>query len=120
MSTSTTARRDYAGLERIFTLVAERIDGSLPSGPNCHQDLLRQMMAEMPGVRAPVLSPDPFPAVDRYRRFRIVVRNVYANALDPRLVAVLIEYLPEANERLCAQLGAFADALDAIAEAADD
>ena len=23
----------YAGLERIFTLVAERVDGSLPSGP---------------------------------------------------------------------------------------
>lgn len=53
----------YAGMERIFTLVAERIDGSLPSGPNWHQDLLRQMTAEMPGVRAAVLSPDLFPAL---------------------------------------------------------
>jgi hypothetical protein len=68
----------YAGLERIFTLVAERIDGSLPSGPNWHQDLLRQMTAEMPGVRAAVVSSDLFPTLDRYRGFRRVVRNVYA------------------------------------------
>jgi len=110
----------YAGLEHIFTLIAERIDGSLPSGPNWHQDLLRQMTAEMPGVRAAVLSPDLFPLLDRYRGFRHVVRNVYAYVLDPRLVAVLVEDLPQASERLRAQLAAFADVLEAIAKAADD
>jgi len=110
----------YAGLERIFTLVAERIDGSLPSGPNWHQDLLRQMTAEMPGVRAAVLSPDLFPTLDRYRGFRHVVRNVYAYVLDPRLVAVLVEDLPQASEDLRAQLATFADVLEVIAGAADD
>ena len=30
----------YAGLERIFVVVAERIDESVPSGANWHQDLL--------------------------------------------------------------------------------
>ena len=78
------------------------------------------MTAEMPGVRAAVLSPDLFPALDRYRGFRDVVRNVYAYVLDPRLVAVLVKDLPEANERLRAQLAAFADVLEAIAAAADD
>ena len=110
----------YAGLERIFTLVAERIDGSLPNGPNWHQDLLRQMTAELPGIRGEVLSPDIFPTLDRYRGFRHVVRNVYAYVLDPRLVAVLIEDLPEADERVRAQLAAFADSLEAIAAAAGD
>jgi len=110
----------YAGLERIFTLVAERIDASLPGGPNWHQDLLRQMTAEMPGVRAAVLSPDLFPALDRYRGFRHVVRNVYAYVLDPRLVAVLVDDLPDTNEQVRVQLEAFADALEAIAEAAAD
>jgi hypothetical protein len=110
----------YAGLERIFTLVAERIDGSLPGGPNWHQDLLRQMTAEMPGVRAAVLSPDLFPTLDRYRGFRHVVRNVYAYVLDPRLVAVLIDDLPEASESVRVQLAAFADGLEAIAAAAGD
>ena len=110
----------YAGLERIFTLVAERIDASLPGGPNWHQDLLRQMTAEMPGVRAAVLSPDLFPALDRYRGFRHVVRNVYAYVLDPRLLAVLVDDLPETSERVRVQLEAFADALETIAEAAGD
>ncbi len=110
----------YAGLERIFTLVAERIDASLPGGPNWHQDLLRQMTAEMPGVRAAVLSPDLFPALDRYRGFRHVVRNVYAYVLDPRLVAVLVDDLPDTSEQVRVQLEAFADALEAIAEAAAD
>jgi len=110
----------YAGLERIFTVVAQRIDASLPGGPNWRQDLLRQMTAEMPGVRAAVLAPDLFPTLDRYRGFRHVVRNVYACVLDPRLVAVLVDDLPETSERVRMQLAAFADALEAIAEAAGD
>ncbi|MBU2604029.1 MAG: hypothetical protein KKA32_18005 [Actinobacteria bacterium] len=110
----------YAGLERIFALIAERIDGSLPSGPSWHQDLLRQMTAEMPGIRPAALAPDLFPALDRYRGFRHVVRNVYAYVLDPRLVAVLVEDLPETNERLRTEFAVFADALEAIAEAAGD
>ena len=78
------------------------------------------MTAEIPGVRAAVLSPDLFPALDRYRGFRHVVRNVYAYVLDPRLVALLIDDLPETDELVLAQLAAFADALEAIAEAAGD
>ena len=103
-----------------MTLVAERIDGSLPSGPNWHQDLLRQMTAEVPGVRAAIVSTDLFPTLDRYRGFRHVVRNVYAYVLDPRLMAILVEDLPAADERLRAHLAAFADILEAIAEAAGD
>ncbi|MHB0981631.1 MAG: ribonuclease toxin HepT-like protein [Thermoleophilia bacterium] len=110
----------YAGLERIFALIAERVDGSLPGGPNWRQDLLRQMTAEIPGTRPAVLTPDLVPALDRYRGFRHVVRNVYAYVLDPRLVAVLVEDLPETNERLRTQLAVFADALETIAEAVDD
>jgi hypothetical protein len=101
-----------------FTLIAGRID-ALPSGPNWHQDLLRQMTAEVPGVRVAVLSRDLFPRLDRYRGFRHVVRNLYAYVLGPRLVAVLIKDLPEANERLREQLAAFADALETIVEAAE-
>ena len=78
------------------------------------------MTAEMPGVRAAVLSTELFPTLDRYRGFRHVVRNVYAYVLDPRLVAVLIEDLPKASERIRAQLAEFADVLEAIAAASDD
>lgn len=110
----------YAGLERIFALIADRVDGSLPSGPNWHHDLLRQIAAEMPGIRPAALMSDLVPTLDRYRGFRHVVRNVYAYVLDPRLIAVLVEDLPETNERLHTELAVFADALETIAEAADD
>ena len=49
-----------------------------------------------------------------------MVRNVHAYVLDPRLVAVIVEELPTANERLRQQLAAFANVLETIAEAAED
>ena len=55
------AHGSFAGLEGIFTLVAERIDGPLPVGPNRHQELLLQTTVEMPGVRHAILSPHLFP-----------------------------------------------------------
>jgi hypothetical protein len=49
-----------------------------------------------------------------------VVRNVYAYVLDARLVSVLVEDLPGTSERVRAELEAFSDSLDAIAETAGD
>ena len=49
-----------------------------------------------------------------------MVRNAYAYELDPRLVTVLIEDLPQASELIRAQLAAFANVLEAIAAASDD
>lgn len=46
----------YAGLERLFKLIATTIDGTLPQGANWHQLLLQQMAAERPGVRPAVIS----------------------------------------------------------------
>lgn len=48
----------YAGLEHIFELVADRVDHALPSGPSWHQELLRQMAAELPGVRPAAVTVD--------------------------------------------------------------
>lgn len=33
----------YAGIERLFEIIAKRIDPTLPSGETWHRDLLRQM-----------------------------------------------------------------------------
>lgn len=78
------------------------------------------MTAEIPGVRTAVVSPDLFPALDRYRGFRHVVRNVYAYALDPRLVNVLVEDLPGTSAQVRTELEVFADGLETIAGAAGD
>ncbi|MCS3755680.1 ATP phosphoribosyltransferase regulatory subunit HisZ [Salinibacter ruber] len=48
----------YAGLERVFKIVAERIDQTVPEGGSWHQELLEQMNTELNGVRPSVLSDD--------------------------------------------------------------
>jgi len=46
----------YAGIERIFELIAKRIDDSLPSGENWHRELLKQMTIDIKKVRPAVIS----------------------------------------------------------------
>ena len=106
----------YAGLERVFLIVAERIDKSVPSDASWHQELLRQMAAELPDTRPAVISEQLATQLDRYRGFRHVVRNVYAYVLDPRRVGELVEGLPPTLKRLRAELTGFAEALDEIAQ----
>ena len=67
----------YSGLERIFELIATRVDDTKPTGENWHQALLVQMTTEIPGVRPAVISESSHSQLDEYRGFRHVVRNVY-------------------------------------------
>ena len=46
----------YAGLERIFELIAAIVDGQKPEGENWHQALLHQMTLEVPAIRPAVIS----------------------------------------------------------------
>lgn len=41
----------YSGIERLFTHIAETIDGDLPHGEDWHRRLLQQMKTEVPSVR---------------------------------------------------------------------
>jgi hypothetical protein len=83
----------YAGLERVFELIADGIDQSKPDGPAWHQDLLRQMTSEVPGIRPAVLTTETRDQLDRFRGFRHVVRNVYTVHLDPQQISILIDQL---------------------------
>ncbi len=46
----------YAGLERLFKLIAATVDGTIPQGANWYQMLLEQVSAEIPSVRPAVIS----------------------------------------------------------------
>ncbi|MCC7024764.1 MAG: hypothetical protein IT338_18185 [Thermomicrobiales bacterium] len=77
----------YTGPERTFTRIAAGMDKRVPSGPDWHRELLRQMTLEIPELRPPVLTALAARDVDEFLRFRHVVRHVYAFALDEALVA---------------------------------
>jgi hypothetical protein len=102
----------YSGFERIFTHIAETIDGDLPRGEDWHKLLLRQMKNEIPGIRPAVISAEPGEVLDELRKFRHVVRNVYTHRLDPMRLGKLVEGSSAIFAQLNAEISAFATFLE--------
>lgn len=102
----------YAGLERLFELIATVIDGTLPRNANWHQVLLQQMAAEVPHVRPSAISEETQNALDKYRGFRHIVRHVYTFKFDPIKVQRLVKEAPAVFVQARAELLAFADFLE--------
>ncbi len=102
----------YSGLERVFALIAETIDGSLPQGENWHLLLLQQMTEETPRVRPAVISREISQRLNEYRGFRHVVRNVYTYKFDPSKVEKLVLSADDLFAQLRAELEAFASFLE--------
>ncbi|MFQ5855841.1 MAG: antitoxin [Anaerolineae bacterium] len=109
----------YSGLERLFELIARHVDRNLPSGDTWHRDLLEQMAEEMPGVRPAVIHQTNAHALDEFRRFRHLVRNVYTFNLIPDKMEPLTSALPGLWPQVRAEMLAFADFLEALAQAND-
>ncbi len=101
----------YSGLERIFEQIARRIDQSLPTGEAWHLELLQQMSQEWKKVRPAVISSASARELDEFRRFRHVVRNVYAENLISEKMEKLLTLLPRLGQQLRIELLAFADFL---------
>jgi len=106
----------YSGLERLFELIARHVDGAIPGGETWHRDLLQRMAKDMAGVRPAVLSKDTVVVLDEFRRFSHLVRNVYTMSLVPEKMAGLMSALPRLWPTLHAELLAFADFLEALAQ----
>ncbi len=105
----------YAGLERLFSLIAASVDESLPGGQDWHRELLRQMEAEIPQVRPPVLSPEAVQALEEYLGFRHIVRNIYAFEFDFERIERLVQRLRPTFEKVRRELLSFADLLEDLA-----
>ena len=97
----------YSGFERIFTRIAETVDGDLPRGENWHYHLLRQMLVEIPGLRPAVISTETGNILDEQRRFRHLIRNIYAYKLDPDRVGKLVHAAQTVFPNIEAELLAF-------------
>ena len=110
----------YGGLERIWLYIASTIDGSVPSGPEWHRDLLRQMQMTLPQLRPPVVLPETVTMLDEYMRFRHVVRNVYAFDFVLERIAPLVQRLRPCFTRVQNELEGFAAWLEQLAQADND
>jgi predicted nucleotidyltransferase len=90
----------YTSTERIFRDIAQSIDGGLPDGADWHRRLLRQMSAEIPNIRPPVITIETRTALAEYCAFRHVVRNVYTFNLRLDRVQQLARELPNCYQLL--------------------
>ena len=106
----------YSAVERLFELVARHIDGETPGGESWHRDLLDAMARDVTGVRPAVISAGSAQTLDQLRRFRHLVRNVYATNLVPERMADLISALNLLWPTLIQELLAFAGFLEQAAQ----
>ena len=104
----------YSGLERLFELIARHMDHVFPTSETWHHNLLRQMAEDRPALRPAVIGQDSLIALDEFRRFRHLVRNVYTTNLVPSKMAGLVAHLPKTWNQVRAELTAFADYLEEL------
>ncbi len=102
----------YSGLERIFELIARHVDNKIQQGQAWHRDLIAQMASDIEEVRPAVISEENIKAIDEFRRFRHLVRNVYTTSLAPEKMIHLMEMLPTQWNLLVSELMAFSDFLE--------
>lgn len=110
----------YSGVERLFELVAQRVDHGLPMSQTWHRDLLWLMTQDIPGLRPAVIGQDSARALDEFRRFRHLVRNVYTMNLVPEKMSGLMTNLVEQWPLWRAELLAFAAFLEDLARASEE
>lgn len=109
----------YAGVEAMFEDIARTLDGVIPDSPNWHQELLKQMAAEIAGVRPAVISVQTRYCLDEYRSFRHLVRNLYIFHLRTSRVAELCEGLRSCYAALRADAMGFMQNMQSLDEPSD-
>ena len=108
------------GTNRVYGLLMHHADDLLKPGGEALYEAMTALKhaGKVARIGASIYEPEQ---VDRLlERFAIDLIQVPVNVLDQRLVAVLVEDLPEANALVRVQLAAFADVLEVIAAAAED
>jgi hypothetical protein len=106
----------FGGLERIFQQVGTTVDGELPTGSDWHRQLMVQMQHDMPDLRPPVVSTEVIHTLDEFRRFRHVVRNIYAFEFDPKQIERLVNQMSDVFAQIRTELLVFASFLRQVGE----
>lgn len=110
----------YSGVERLFELIATQVDDSAPEGEAWHRQLIDQMAREIPETRTAVIDEFIAAALDEFRKFRHLVRNVYTIHLDSERMRLLVDVLPSLWEQLQKDLLKFADFLIELSKADEE
>lgn len=106
----------YTATERIFRLIALRVDEDLPEGADWHIQLLRRMATTIEGIRPAVLDLETGQALDELLRFRHLFCNIYGFDLEWERCRELLIELPPVFARLERDIQRFDEFLRTLEE----
>ncbi|HME52615.1 MAG TPA: hypothetical protein VKM55_10380 [Candidatus Lokiarchaeia archaeon] len=101
----------YTCIERIFSKIANSIDGELPTGGSWHSDLLDRMAIAIPNIRDRVIDDSVKQELYEYLRFRHLFRNVYGANLKWAKIENLVNDLDSVRNHVKEQITQFLDSL---------
>lgn len=100
----------YIGVERIFKIIAEEINGGLPKGENWHKRLLLDMSLKI-GQRTPVISKVLYENLLKFLGFRHVVRHIYGFELNENRLNELADIYESVLEGFIKEMEMFCNSL---------
>ena len=102
----------YMGVEKIFKLIVEEINGGAPRGEGWHKRLLHTMSLEIEGLRPPVISKELYLDLLKFLGFRHVVRQAYGFQLDMKKLEELEKIFLNTWRRFSREIKKFCAFLD--------
>jgi len=96
----------YTGIENVFKRISLEVDGSVPTGPRSHTDLL-VLMEQPTRARPAVISESLGLRLGEYLSFRHVFRTAYSFQLDWAKMAGPVSQCRETLQQLEAELVLF-------------
>lgn len=86
--------------ERLFSHIANHIDGYMPSGDQWQRKLFQQMAVPLPNKRDRVIRQDTLSFLLEMRTFKVSVRGGFGDELDDTAIIGMAMRLPECFELL--------------------
>lgn len=105
----------YSLLEGYAIRIAKTFENHV-DGETWHQDLVRRMRLDIPGIRPSAWDPATAAHIDELRRFRHAFRHVYGSGLDARKLLFAQEHVAPAVEGFTAAHSVFVRRLKALAD----
>lgn len=96
----------YMGVERIFKIIAEELNGGTPKGEDWHKRLLLDMSLNI-GKKPPVISGELYSKLLMFLGFRHVVRQVYGFELDEKRLDALSVHFEPVLEKFIEEIESF-------------
>ena len=102
----------YMGVEKIFKLIIEELNGGAPRGEGWHKRLLHTMSLEIKGSRPAVISNELYADLLKFLGFRHVVRQAYGFQLDEKKLDDLGKIFQKTWKRFSREVKAFCSFLE--------